>query len=71
MAQLTPEGDNLLQLIVYLECKIDALLDILNEKGINLSAEEFESKTHRIHAIQSYPKRFRILNMMKSGKFSF
>lgn len=71
MAQLTPEGESLLQLIIYLECKIDAITDILNNEGIHLSSEEIEAKTHRIHAVQGYPKRYRILGMMKSGKLTF
>jgi hypothetical protein len=71
MAQLTPEDEGLLQYLVYLECKIEVIVDILREKGISLSTEEVGSKTHKLHAIQSYPKRHRILNMMKSGKYDF
>jgi len=71
MSQLTPEFEGLLQLIVYLECKIDAVTELLNERGISLSANEIESKTHRIHAVQGYPKRYRIISMMKDGKFDF
>jgi len=71
MSQLTSEFEGLLQLIVYLECKIDAVTDILSEKGISISASEIDSKTHRIHAVQGYPKRYRIISMMKDGKFDF
>jgi hypothetical protein len=71
MPQLTPEFEGLLQLIVYLECKIDAVTELLHDKGISLSANEIDSKTHRIHAVQGYPKRYRIISMMKDGKFDF
>jgi DNA-binding transcriptional regulator LsrR (DeoR family) len=71
MSQLTSEFEGLLQLIVYLECKIDAVTDILNERGISLPTNEINSKTHRIHAVQGYPKRYRIISMMKDGKFDF
>jgi DNA-binding transcriptional regulator LsrR (DeoR family) len=71
MPKLTPEFEGLLQLIVYLECKVDAVTEILRERGISLSTEEIDSKTHRIHAVQGYPKRYRIISMMKDGKFDF
>lgn len=70
MSQLTPEFEGLVQLIVYLECKIDAVTELLHEKGISLSAEELDSKTLRIQAIQGYPKRYRIMNMMKNKNFN-
>ena len=71
MSQLTPEFEGLLQLIVYLECKIDAVTDLLHDRGISISANEIDSKTHKIHAVQGYPKRYRIVNMMKNNKFDF
>jgi deoxyadenosine/deoxycytidine kinase len=71
MSQLTPEFEGLLQLIVYLECKIDAVTEILNERGISLSTNEIDSKAHKIHAVQGYPKRYRIVNMMRNNKFDF
>ena len=71
MSQLTPEFEGLLQLIIYLECKIDAVTELLNERGVSLSANEIENKTHRIHAVQGYPKRYRIISMLKDGKFDF
>jgi hypothetical protein len=71
MPQVTPEFEGLLQLIVFLECKIDAITELLHEKGISLSTEEIESKTHKIHAVQGHPKKYRIMSMMKDGKFDF
>ena len=71
MAQLTPEGEGLLQYMVYLECKIEVITELLREKGVSLSADEVESKTHKHHAIQNYPKRHRILNMIQSAKYDF
>jgi deoxyadenosine/deoxycytidine kinase len=71
MSQLTPEFEGLLQLIIFLECKIDAVTELLNERGVSLSANEIENKTHRIHAVQGYPKRYRIISMLKDGKFDF
>jgi hypothetical protein len=71
MQQLTPEFEGLLQLIVYLECKIEAVTDLLHDRGIVISRNELESKTHKIHAVQGYPKRFRIINMMKNSKYDF
>jgi deoxyadenosine/deoxycytidine kinase len=71
MSQLTPEFEGLLQLIVYLECKIDAVTELLHDRGISLPANEIESMTHKIHAVQGYPKRYRIVNMMKNNKFDF
>jgi deoxyadenosine/deoxycytidine kinase len=71
MQKLTPEFEGLLQLIVYLECKIEAVTDLLRDRGISLPINEIESKTHKIHAVQGYPKRYRIISMMKDGKFDF
>jgi hypothetical protein len=71
MQPLTPEFEGLLQLIIYLECKIDAVTDMLHDKGITLSANEIDSKAHKIHSIQGYPKRYRILNLMKEKKYDF
>jgi hypothetical protein len=71
MPQLTPEFEEMLRLIVFLDCKIEAVTDLLRERGISLSTEEIESKTHKIHAVQCDPKRYRILSMMKDGKFDF
>jgi len=71
MSQLTPEFEGLLQLIVYLECKIDAVTDLLHDRGISISANEIDNKTHKIHSVQGYPKRYRIVNMMKNNKFDF
>jgi len=69
MPQLSPEIEGLVQLIVYLECKIDAVTELLHEKGISFSSQEIDSKTLRIQAVQGYPKRFRITNMMKNKNF--
>jgi hypothetical protein len=71
MAQLTPESEGLLAYLVYLECRIEAIAEILREKGIPISVDEVETKTHKHHAIQNYPKRHRILNMIQNGKFDF
>jgi len=70
MSQLTPEFEGLVQLIIYLECKIDAVTELLREKGVTLSSEEIDSKTLRIQAVQGYPKRYRIMNMMKNKNFN-
>jgi len=69
MPQLTPESEELLRLIVFLECKIDAIVEILRERGIPFSTEEIESMSHKIHAVQGVSKRYRIMSMMKNGKF--
>lgn len=71
MSQLTPEYEGLLQLIVYLECKIEAMTEVLHDKGITISTSEIENKTHKIHAVQGYPKRYKIINMLKNGKYDF
>jgi hypothetical protein len=70
MSQLTPEFEGLVQLIIYLECKIDAVTELLREKGVTLSSEEIDSKALRIQAVQGYPKRYRIMNMMKNKNFN-
>ena len=70
MSQLSPEIEGLIQLIIHLECKIDAVTELLREKGISLSSEEIVGKTLRIHAVQGYPKRYRIVNMMKTKDFN-
>jgi hypothetical protein len=69
MSQIAPEFEGIVQLIVYLECKIDAVTELLREKGITLSSEELDSKTLRIQAVQGYPKRYRIMNMMKNKHY--
>jgi hypothetical protein len=69
MPQPTPEFEGLLQLIVFLECKIDAVIELLHDKGVKLTIEEIESRTHKIHAVQRYSKKFRIKSLMKDGKF--
>jgi hypothetical protein len=70
MSQLTPEFEGLVQLIIYLECKIDAVTELLREKGMTLSSEEIDGKALRIQAVQGYPKRYRIINMMKNKNFN-
>ncbi len=70
MSQLAPEFEGIIQLIIYLECKIDAVTELLHEKGISLSSEELDSKTLRIQAIQGNPKKYRIMNMMKNKNFN-
>jgi len=70
MSQLAPEFEGIIQLIIYLECKIDAVTELLHEKGISLSSEEIDGKTLRIQAIQGNPKKYRIMNMMKNKNFN-
>ena len=71
MAQLTPEVEAFISSIIYLDCKMDAILKVLLDMGITLSVDDIASETHRIHAIQSVVKRHIIMNRMRDSKFDF
>ena len=71
MAQLTPEIEALVNSIIYIDCRIDAVMKILGDEGVNISQDDIESETHRIHSIQGVVKRHIIMSRMRDSKFDF
>ena len=69
MDQQDQETDALMNSIIQLECRIEALMKILQEAGVPISAEQLESETHRIHATQSEVKKHVLQCRMKDSRF--
>ncbi len=69
MAQLTPELEALITSIIYLECRLEALMRVIQDAGVAFSPEQVESVTHRIHATQNVVKRYAIMCRMSDSNF--
>jgi hypothetical protein len=69
MDKLSPEINALITTIVYLDCRVDAVLQLLAEKNITLDSGEIDSATHKIHAVQGDVKRYQISRRIKDPNF--
>lgn len=69
MDKLSLEIEALITTIIYMECKMDAILQLLEEKGIALDPDEIHSTTHNIHTVQGEVKRHKILCRIKDPDF--
>jgi hypothetical protein len=69
MEKMSPEIEAIITTIVYLDCRIDAILELLNEKNISLDPDDIHSALHKIHAVQGETKRHQIFDRMKDPNF--
>jgi hypothetical protein len=69
MNKLSPEIEALITTIVYLNCRVEAILRLLEDKGILLESKEIDSQTRRIHSIQGSVMRYQISCRMRDQNF--
>jgi hypothetical protein len=69
MEKLSPELEALITTIIYLDCRLKAIVSILGEKGIALQNEEIDAAMHKIHATEGVVKRHEIFCRIKDEKF--
>lgn len=69
MDKLSPELEALITTVIYLDCRIKAIVNLLGEKGIILQNEEIEVAAHKIHAVERDVKRYEIFCRMKDENF--
>jgi hypothetical protein len=69
MENLSPEIQALMTTIVYLDCRMEAIVQLLGEKGIILDPKEVQVEAHKIHAIQGEVKRYQISRRIKDPNF--
>jgi hypothetical protein len=53
MSKFSPEIEAIITTIIYLDCRMEAILRLLEDKGILLDSKELASRTHRINSIQT------------------
>ena len=69
MEKASPEIEAIITTIIYLDCRVDAILQLLDEKNISLDPDEIHSAIHKIHAVQGDSKRHDIISRMKDPNF--
>ncbi len=69
MDKLSPEFEALITTVIYLDCRIKALLGLLADKGIIISNDEIEAEAHKIHAAEADVRRYEIFCRMKDENF--
>jgi hypothetical protein len=69
MAQLTPELEALVASIIYLDCKVEAIMKVLQEEGIKLKNEDVDIMTRKIHGTQYEVKRHSVMCRITDSKF--
>lgn len=65
MSKSSPEIEALITSIVFLNCRIEAIIRLLEDKGISLDSKLIDAEMHRIHAIQGSVIRYQISCRMK------
>ena len=71
MNKFSPEIEALITTIIYLNCRMEAIIRLLEDKGISLESKEIDSKAHSIHSIQGSVMRYQISCRMKDANFDF
>ena len=69
MENLSQEIQALITTIVYLDCRMEAILQLLGEKGVTLESNEVRAVAHKIHSIQGEVKRHQIACRIKDPNF--
>jgi hypothetical protein len=69
MNKLSPEIEALITTIVYLNCRVEALIRILEDKGVSLDSKDIDSQMRRIHSIQGSVMRYQISCRIKDQNF--
>ena len=71
MNKFSPEIEALITTIVFLNCRVEAILRLLEDKGISIDSKVVDAETHRIHSIQGSVMRYQISCRMKDANFDF
>ena len=66
---MSPEIEAIITTIIYLDCRVEAILQLLDERNISLDPDDIHSATHKIHAVQGESKRHDISCRMKDPNF--
>lgn len=61
----TPELDVIIGLLILGECRTDAIISILQQKGITVSSEEIDNKTQNVYQKEYAKKREKILFLLE------
>jgi SAM-dependent MidA family methyltransferase len=69
MEKLSPELEALITTVIYLDCRIRAIVDLLAEKGIIIPNEVIDAAAHKIHATDGHVKRHEIFCRIKDDNF--
>jgi hypothetical protein len=69
MNKFSPEIEGLITTIIYLDCRLEAIVRLLESKGISLDSKEIESRTHRINSIQGSVLRYQLACRMRDPNF--
>ncbi len=69
MEKISPEIDALITTIVYLNCRVEAIVRLLEEKGISLDSKEIDTQMRRINSIQGSVMRYQISCRIKDPNF--
>jgi hypothetical protein len=69
MNKSSPEIEALMTTIVFLSCRVEAILRLLETKGISIDSKAIDAETHRIHSIQGSVIRYQISCRIKNQNF--
>jgi hypothetical protein len=69
MNKFSPEIEALMTTIVFLSCRVEAIIRLLEDKGISLDSKRVDTETHRIHSIQGSVIRYQISCRLKDPNF--
>ncbi len=69
MEKLSPEIEALITTVIYLDCRLKAIVNLLSDKGIVLGNDEIEAETHKIHATEEVVKRYTLFCRIKDANF--
>ena len=69
MNKFSPEIEALMTTIVFLSCRVEAVIRLLEDKGITIDSKKVDAETHRIHSIQGSVVRYQISCRLKDPNF--
>ena len=71
MNKFSPEIEALMTTVVFLICRVEAIIRLLEDKGISIDSKKVDAETHRIHSIQGSVIRYQISCRLKDPNFDF
>jgi hypothetical protein len=69
MEKLSPEMEALITSLIYLDCRLKAIVNLLGDRGISLPNEVIDAATHKLHAEEGEVKRYELFCRIKDDKF--
>jgi hypothetical protein len=69
MNKFSPEVEALMTTIVFLSCRVEAILRLLEDRGISIDSKMVDSEAHKLHSIQGSVIRYQISCRMKDPNF--